>query len=83
MSRLVSVCSEFSVAIILAHIDDEHLAASAMINALQSLILRTGMNVLYPAGILISRYKENSPEMIGDVLAASYLVALVKKFMPG
>jgi len=76
LTRSVSAASELTMAIMLAKIDTDHLAASGLINALQSLVLRTGMNVIYPTGLIISREKSSSPEKIGIILNASYINAI-------
>src|SRR3990167_8562883 len=76
LTRSVSAASELTMAIMLAKVDTDHLAASGLINALQSLVLRTGMNMIYPTGLIISREKTSSPEKIGAILNASYVNAI-------
>ena len=77
LTRSVSAASELTMAIMLAKVDTDHLAASGLINALQSLILRTGMNVIYPTGLIVSREKGAAPEKIGVILNAGYVNAVV------
>lgn len=72
LSRFASISSEIAVVIILSTVDEDHLAAAGLMSAVQHLVMRTGMTLLYPTGIEVSAIKDNSPGAVGRILRASY-----------